>query len=645
MDYKTNVSEGSMGSSDKIDRGLLGVPDNMTVGTAIDLLLVEIARLHDEVNRLVSEQDKISRSGNQTIPETVITEVPLSKLNRLKAIRNDYRNGSASAVASARRAAWAILKAPKTAEVAQVVKPSVVQSRTAVRSDFAGDTPIRTALQRGDLDIAYLWIRALFPKHGKNKNFVHLAEKVAAARGNLSQSVALANHKLQNKWVSPEAVRVAEGRLIELETIPGLVSNPIEVRDRTPKLVLHLVKESVPYRSNGFCSRSFENLRAETMSGYKPLVITEPGFPAKAEWNGSQSDEIEGIQHLRLLPGAEAVTKRLPADEFNQLFAELGMAIAQKYRPSVIHASSGRRGFETAKSALAISRATGIPLVYEIRSFFEGTWTSNIEIESKSEIFEKRLVAEKECAEHADKVITISKTMRDELISWGVDPGKISIAPNGVDVSRFTPGDKNPALQKKLGLEGKITIGYVSNFDHARESQETLVRATKRLLDEGFSVNCLLVGGGARQEPLKKLSEELGIADNVVFTGLVKHEDIVDYYRLIDVFVVPRRAERAANLVTPLKPFEAMACGIPVIVSDLPALREIVESPSRGQYFKERDDRDLALVLKQLISDPEERARLARAGREWVVENRQWSRNGEVYAAVYEALEGKKHAE
>ncbi|MBE7340234.1 glycosyltransferase family 4 protein [Corynebacterium aurimucosum] len=620
----------------------LGVTDGVDKDVQVGRLYELLADAHSEITALQSELVRLETSMVANSSEPVVIErIEISKRRRIANLIKDVRRGRVKVSEIPRKLGWIVLKAPRIVDVeTKTLGPAKFQGRKSSR--FAGDAVLRNALEDGRYIDAYIWGRALFPKHGNNKNFVQLVEKSAAKRGNISQSVALANYKASQGWVGQAAARVAQGRLNDLVSFPTLPEQKIPMGDRVMNRVLHLAKESVPYHSNGFCARSISNLLVESESGFEPVVLTEPGFPGSAEWNGSDSDEVQGIEHHRLLPAADGKTKALALDEFNQLYAQLALEKVLSLKPSIIHASSGRRGYETAKVGVALSKATGIPLVYEVRSFFEGTWTAEIDYEADGEMFARRLQAEYECALAADQVITICQSMKDELISWGINPEKILVAPNGVDIDKFSPQSKNKGLAQRLGLKSEFTVGYVSNLDHARESQETLVEATALLRRRGVDVSCLLVGKGPRREGILTLAERLGIADYVVAPGSVPHEEVGDYYRLIDIFVVPRRAERAAELVTPLKPFEAMACGIPVVASDLPALREIVCPPSRGQVFKERSAEDLADTLFTMMSNPTELRTLGENGRTWVVEERQWSNNASVYKEAYSRAQRKK---
>ena len=244
----------------------------------------------------------------------------------------------------------------------------------------------------------------------------------------------------------------------------------------------------------------------------------------------------------------------------------------------------------------------------------------------------------------ADLVLTLSHSMRDELVKRGADPAKIRIVPNGVDLTDFKRMPRPTDLADFLGIGNVPTFGYVSNLDHHRESQETLVRATAELADRGRDVRCVLVGGGPRLKLMRTLAAKLGVTDKVVLTGPVNHANVAAYYALIDLFVVPRIDERAARFVTPLKPFEAMALAKPIIVSDLPALREVAAPPTRGLTFPPGDHVALADRLEELLDAPERAAALGQAGLDWVTNERQWSMNGARYVDAFAAARTIKGA-
>jgi len=478
--------------------------------------------------------------------------------------------------------------------------------------------------------------------HSGNVAFLKIARSIQGKRGELSAALLTTHRLIALKQAASDSATLLEGRLRELSGRVPVLPGPVEtVEAVSPHRIVHLVKESRPYLSNGFTSRSHYNFLAEKAAGLDPVVVTEPGFPRNVVGEGARKEvRLDGIGHYHLDVG-QADCKAMAVDRYLQLFADLALERVRAIRPALIHASSGRRGYETALVALAIKDRTGIPVVYEVRSFFEANWTDEVRYETSGELYRSRMRLEEECMRRADLVLTIGESMRREIVSRGVPAEKVGIVPNGVDVGRFTPRERPQELADRLGIGTAPTIGYVSNMDHYREAQETLIAACAVLKAAGRDEHCVLVGGGPRRPMLEELAASLGVADRVHFTGNVAHDTVVDYYALIDVFVVPRTNERAATHVTPLKPFEAMALGIPVVVSDLPALVEITDPPNRGWSFEPDSAGDLARVVVEVLDDPVERQRRVSAATEWIHAERQWVHNGPRYRQYFDQVLGR----
>jgi glycosyltransferase involved in cell wall biosynthesis len=234
--------------------------------------------------------------------------------------------------------------------------------------------------------------------------------------------------------------------------------------------------------------------------------------------------------------------------------------------------------------------------------------------------------------------------MRDEIANrHDVATEKIRVVPNAVDISRFVPRQRDASLRARLGLDATFTLGYVSNLSHFREGQEVLIKAAALLRRGGWNASVLIVGDGPRRAQLERLSRKLGIVRSVVFTGNVPFDEVADYYAQIDLFVVPRIDERAARMVSPMKPFEAMAMRIPVLVSDLPALVEIAGGGERAHVFGAGDPEALAMAAAGLIDTPSERSRLSKTAAEWVARERSWGVVARGFSDAYsELLAGPK---
>ncbi len=500
------------------------------------------------------------------------------------------------------------------------------------------------ALEAGAAAEALAGVDRLYHDEPRSLRVLRLRRAILAQMGDMDGQAAML-HQIHVLDPTPEN-RAAEhrflGRVTELSPgwRPRIPGPPRPVDPPDPAAVLVLNKESSPFLTTGFTMRSRYNLRAVRDAGYRPHVVTALGFPRLLGVSDFPALElVDEVPHHRLDLGP-AYPLDSPVDRILEDQAWLTARVARGVRPAIIHASSGHRGYEHALVGLALREHLDRPMVYEVRSFFESVWSGSAEWGETGQHYQRRFEAETGAMRAADHVITIGEAMRDEIVERGVDPARVTIVPNGVDADAFTPRAADPALARRYGLAGSFTFGYVSNLDHPRENQELLIDAVRELRGRGRQVRCLIVGDGKRREELERHARAVGVAGDVVFTGRVAHDEVADHYALLDAFVVPRADERAARMVTPLKPFEAMAMARPMIVADLPALVEIVAPESRGLRFRTGDAADLATAVERLIDDPALAGRLGAAGREWVVRERTWAANAPRFRDVYgEVLE------
>jgi glycosyltransferase involved in cell wall biosynthesis len=418
---------------------------------------------------------------------------------------------------------------------------------------------------------------------------------------------------------------------------PGLAATLEPVTDPVPGRVVHVVKVTMPYRQSGYSVRTMYSLSAQAAVGLEPIAVTPLDFPQdvpavpEEEWVG-------GVRHLRLRRAR--VPDDEPVDRYLEAWATALAPVVASLRPEVLHVHSGHRGYESALVTLAVGELLGVPVVYEVRGFFESLWTSDIAWAEQSETYRRRRDTETRCMTRAAAVVTLSESMREDIVGRGVDPDRVHVVPNGVDTDTFAPRPRSQELVDRYGLRGSFVFGYVSNLDHYREGQELLVDAAVALRRRGVPATALVVGDGRRRALLERRAAEVGAGSAVVFTGSVPHAEVLDYYTLCDVFVVPRIDERAARLVTPLKPLEAMALQVPLLVSDLPALREIIGGGARGSTFRAGDVTSLAEELERLYRDPERAGQLAVEARRWVETERRWEVNGARYQGVYRSVLG-----
>jgi glycosyltransferase involved in cell wall biosynthesis len=412
--------------------------------------------------------------------------------------------------------------------------------------------------------------------------------------------------------------------------LPG----PVERLDGIePRRIVQILKDSRPYRQSGYTMRSTYNLRTIRDAGWDPVVLTPLGFPRwRTGRGGPPVEDVDGTRHHRLDPGP-AYPSDGPVDAYLDDFVWRAAEVIRSERPAIIHAASGFRGYELALVGLALGRHFDLPVVYEVRGLFDAPSQG-----SETERHRRRAATDIRAMLAADAVVTLAETMRGDLIDRGVPPDKVFVVPNGVDPGIFVPQPPDPAIRARYRLGDRFVIGYISNLDHPREDHETLIAATARLAAAGRDIACLIVGDGLRREHLERVARSSGARDRVVFTGQIPHEDVRAMYATIDAFVVPRTDERAARLVTPLKPFEAMSMARPLIVADLPALTEIAPDGERSLTYPTQDPAGLAAAVARLMDDPALAERIAGAGRAWVTTERTWAANEPRWDAVYRSV-------
>jgi glycosyltransferase involved in cell wall biosynthesis len=348
-------------------------------------------------------------------------------------------------------------------------------------------------------------------------------------------------------------------------------------------------------------------------------------------------DVIDGVTYHRLDPDFD---RWRGPDETIARTAHEADRLVRRLHPAVLHAASN---FQNAQAAFALRDRHGLPVVYEVRGFLEDSWASRQDDSDESphdaDWYLRAKAAETIAITAADVVVTLSETMRADIVARGADPGRIHVIPNAVDISQFRPVDRDAELAARIGLPADATtLGYVSTFAKY-EGIEYLIEAAAILRDRGRATPVLLVGDGPHRDALQRHAADLDLDDGtVIFAGRVPHSDVRRWYSLIDVFVVPRTADRVSQLVTPLKPYEAMALERATVVSGVDALREMIIDGETGLVFKPENPTSLADTVEPLLDDAGARLALGRAARTWVAANRSWAQNGALYLGLYRQL-------
>jgi PEP-CTERM/exosortase A-associated glycosyltransferase len=293
-------------------------------------------------------------------------------------------------------------------------------------------------------------------------------------------------------------------------------------------------------------------------------------------------------------------------------------------------------------AALCASRAIRIPVVYELRAFWEDGAVERGALAVGSARYRLSRRLETSVVLRADAVVGIAEAILDDLRSRGADPDRLFCVPNGVDIEQFTPRPRDDDLATALGLADSGVIGFIGTF-FPWEGLPWLVRAVAVLRRRGSTAKLLIVGTGEAHDDVEAAIRDERASEYVVLTGRVPHDQIARYYSVLDVVVYPRRPTRLTNLVTPLKPLEAMAQAKAVLASDLRALRELIRPNVTGVLFDPESIEDFCVKIEKMLADVEWRRKLGAEARRDVLATRDWQRLAQHYEKVY-AVAGRRRA-
>ncbi len=399
--------------------------------------------------------------------------------------------------------------------------------------------------------------------------------------------------------------------------------------------ILHVFDHSIPLHS-GYTFRSRAILEHQRMLGWETEHITSPKHNLATAPSGDEED-IEGFHFYRTRP-ENSLLSRLPL--LNQLSIISALQkrldeVVQKVKPDILHAHSPALN---GRAAVKIGKKYGIPVVYEIRAFWEdaavdhGTTTEGSIRYRLTRNMETRVIKE------TDAVTTICEGLKKDIVARGIPEEKIGVIQNAVDITRFSASiEKDSELQKKFDLEGKFVIGFIGSF-YAYEGIPQLINALGLLSSTRNDVVLMLVGGGPQEANVKQLIKEKKLEDKVILPGRVPHEDVHRYYSLVDIFAYPRLPMRLTELVTPLKPLEAMAQKRLVVASDVGGHRELIENGKTGILFQAGNPKALADAIAELINNSESWDAMRDAGRKYVEDVRSWENSVANYEGIYRKL-------
>lgn len=405
--------------------------------------------------------------------------------------------------------------------------------------------------------------------------------------------------------------------------------------------ILHILDHSIPLHS-GYTFRTAAILREQRALGWETFHVTGP---RQIDCTAAEQ-EVDGLHFYRTAPPS-GLMSRLPLlnqiADMQALEQRLDEVVAQ-VKPDILHAHSP---VLNAIPALRVARRRGIPTVYEVRAFWEDAAVDHGTTTEGSLRYKLTRGLETYAFRNVDAVTCICEGLRADIVGRGIAAEKVTVIPNAVDIEKFPLGQPpDEALKSRLGVAGARVLGFIGSF-YAYEGLDLLLEALPEILRRAPDVRLLLVGGGPQEARLQEQAQKLGVSDKVVFAGRVPHDQVNRYYDLVDVLVYARHSMRLTELVTPLKPLEAMAQGKLFVASDVGGHQELVRHDETGILFQAGNAEALAESILGLLGTPQRWAALREAGRRFVESERNWKNSVARYRPVYEGLlrhSGQIHA-
>lgn len=394
--------------------------------------------------------------------------------------------------------------------------------------------------------------------------------------------------------------------------------------------ILHILDHSIPLHS-GYTFRTRAILNQQRAMGWETFHITSP----KQGATESLKEQIDGLEFYRT-PPPNGYAGRLPMLKQLSIVPTLRERLDQvveEVKPDILHAHSPSLN---GLAALKVARKHKLPLVYEVRAFWEDAAVDHGTSSEWGLRYRLTRASETLVLKNANAVTTICEGLRGEMISRGIPEQKITVIPNAVDLSSFSADcEVDVTLREQLGLQDSTVLGFLGSF-YAYEGLALLIDTMPSLLNSNPAIKLLLVGGGPEEQSLKAKVAQLGLQDAVIFTGRVPHQEVQRYYSLIDVLVFPRMSMRLTDLVTPLKPLEAMAQNKIVLASDVGGHKELIRDGGNGFLFESGNGEHLQQRILEVIGCRDRWDQIKREGRHYVEAERNWTVSVGHYKTVYE---------
>lgn len=395
-----------------------------------------------------------------------------------------------------------------------------------------------------------------------------------------------------------------------------------------PMRVLHVFDHSLPLQS-GYAFRSHSILKEQHALGFETVQVTSSKHPPPSDGEGqnglrfhrTDSGPLASIPGLKQYDVVRSLETRL-----RKLLAEEPIDVIHAHSPCLVGIA-----------AMRASRVFDLPFVYEMRALWEDASVDHGVSRPNGLRYRAARTLETWILRRADAVVCICDGLKREIVDRGVAPRRVTVVPNAVDLESFTwLRHRDSELAARLGLGSKPAIGFIGSL-YGYEGVDLLLKALAQLRSSWPELTLLLVGGGPEETRLRTLAQELGLGDRVLTTGAVPHDQIARYYSLVDLLIYPRQRTRLTELVTPLKPLEAMAQGKLVLASDIGGHRELIRDGETGILFSPDDVGSIAATVDRMIEARSSWPAIVAAARRYVERERNWRQSAARYPGIYAA--------
>ncbi|HWS98256.1 MAG TPA: TIGR04063 family PEP-CTERM/XrtA system glycosyltransferase [Candidatus Methylomirabilis sp.] len=391
--------------------------------------------------------------------------------------------------------------------------------------------------------------------------------------------------------------------------------------------VLHVLDHSLPLQS-GYVFRTLGILSAQQGFGWATIQLTSPRYHS----GETALERVDGWEFHRTPTRASRSPLIREVQEMRATERKLQELIAQ-YQPDILHSHSP---VLNGIPALRAARRAKLPLIYEVRAFWEDAAVDLGRTRVNSLRYRAIRQLETYVLQRADGVVTLCEGMRKEIARRGIPDQRIAVVPNAVEPTHFgRVQERDQSLAKSLELSDRTVLGFIGSFYHY-EGLDLLLSALPQIRAARPDTVLLLVGGGPEEAKLRSKISQENLAEAVRFVGRVPHGEVRRYYDLVDYFVYPRRRIRLTELVTPLKPLEAMAEGRIVLASDVGGHRELIRDSETGFLFAPDDPASIAHRVIEVLSKKDEHSRIRDAARDYVATERTWPVCASSYRELYD---------